>query len=262
MAIRALSDEFKKHYQIDRFFAPEKKGGQKMVYFVERDGNQQVMKLYPDGKDDRFDREMAIYEKFKDHDGIPKIFETDSYEGEGVVFEEFVPGSPLNDISGTYYQNSDKIKGLMKSIITILTPVWEQNLVHRDIKPENVMIRNDGQTVLLDFGIARDLGATSITSTGFQPGTYIWAAPEQLEGKKDMVSLRTDLFSLAVLGYYLYHGRMPFGESYADVKARYDSGNESCSIDCTCSLKPFFETALRFSPNYRPRKVSAYTTHL
>lgn len=58
------------------------------------------------------------------------------------------------------------------------------------MKPESIMIKKDGSTVLLDFGIARHLGATSITSTGFQPGTYIWAAPEQIQGKKDMMCPR------------------------------------------------------------------------
>lgn len=256
MGTRGFKDDFLKHYGIESFFQNEKKGGQKAVHFVVIAGKKQVMKIFDGGKDQRFEREMKIYEKYKDSDGLPNIYEISEYEGETVVFEEFIEGHTLEDIVDQYAGDDPRIKELMQKLFAILTPIWEDRYVHRDIKPANIIIRPDGTPVLIDFGIARDLGDTSITGTGgLQPGTWKWAAPEQYHGQKDMISYRTDFFSLGVLAYFLYHKELPFGNRADDIDAKFKSGDESCTIAQGCTITDFLTEAMRFKPSHRPKDI-------
>lgn len=256
MGAKGFTQEFIKHYGIELFFANEKRGGQKTVNFVVRNGQQQVMKIFNSGKDDRFEREMKIYEKYRGCEGIPIVYEIGEYDSETVVFEEFIEGDTLEDVSGNFTGNDIRIKDLLVKLFEILKPIWKDGYVHRDIKPANIIIRRDGAPVLLDFGIARDLGETSITATGgLQPGSWKWAAPEQYAGHKDMISYRTDFFSLGVMAYFLYHNRLPFGNSADEINEKFKNGNENCFIADTCSLKYFFIEAMRFKASHRPRNI-------
>jgi serine/threonine-protein kinase len=254
--ISDLTSDFKNHYSITGFFKGEKKGGQKSVHFVIRDNKNQVLKIFPGGADERFKREMKIHEEFKDCDGIPKIFEVDEYHGETLLFEEFIEGEALEDIVSSYKGQNDKIKALISDLFVIMSPVWVKNFVHRDIKPANIIIRPNSKPVVLDFGIARDLSDSSITGTGgLQPGTWKWAAPEQYYGLKEMISYRTDFFSLGVLVFYLYHNVLPFGKSPEDIDAKFKSGDESFPIAEACCLKEFLKETMRFRVAERPRNI-------
>src|SRR4029453_17956198 len=82
-------------------------------------------------------------------------------------------------------------------------PAPEVGLVHRDIKPGNIMISPDGQPVLLDFGLARDVedAGHTLTETGAIMGTPAYMSPEQLRAQRDKTDRRTDVYSLGVTLY-------------------------------------------------------------
>ncbi|OQP58834.1 hypothetical protein A3860_39180 [Niastella vici] len=255
MGITRFDRDFLVHYKIEKFFRPEIKGGQKVVHFPIIDGIKQVMKIYAGGKDERFQREMDIYAKFKGNPGLPVISKIEEYHGELLVFEEYVEGDPLSDIISSYTGDAGKIRKLLLGICDIMTPIWKSKYVHRDLKPENIMIQPDTSPVVLDFGIARDLDGVSITATGFQPLTWKWASPEQYAGKKEMISYRTDFFSLGVIAYYLYHNTMPFGDKIDVIDVKFKSGDETYEIDKACTLEKFIRESMRFSVAQRPRLV-------
>jgi len=254
MPIHDLNKDFIKAFKIAQFFKPEKRGGQKAVHFVEVEGKRYAMKLLlASGIDDRTKRELNIYEKFKGLDGVPTVFKIETYEGELVVFEEYVEGDTLLDIVTTYQGNHAKVSGLIKSLCDIMKPIWDGGYIHRDIKPANIIIRTDGKPVLLDFGIARDLLDASITATGLQPLSWQFGSPEQYAGRKAQISYRTDYFSLGAMAYVLYHQALPFGKSKDEIDAKFNSGNEVFVIADTCPLKKFFIESMKFSPAERPR---------
>lgn len=255
MSVHSFHPDFLNHYQITDFFQAEKKGGQKSVYFPIQHGKRVVLKLFHGGKDDRFDREMKIYDKYKDMDGIPIVYLIDEYHDEVVVFEEFIEGDTLADIAPKYENNNDRIKELLSDIFHILTPVWKDRFVHRDLKPENIIIRSNGKPVILDFGIARDLDAGSITGTGLQPGTWKWAAPEQYLGQKDMISYRTDFFSIGIIAYYLYYQNLPFGNTADEIDKRFKSNDESFISKDECLLNKFLIEVMKFKPSHRPKDI-------
>ncbi len=257
MPVHDLNREFLKTFKIDKFFKPEKRGGQKAVHFVEIKGKRYAMKLLlaTSGIDERTKRELNIYEKFKGLEGIPTIFNIEMYEGELVVFEEYIEGDTLSDIVTSYANDHTKVTSLIKSVCDIMQPVWDARLIHRDIKPANIIIKKDGKPVILDFGIARDLLDVSLTATGMQPLSWQFGSPEQYAGRKAHISYRTDYFSLGVLAYFLFHQKLPFGNSKDEVDAKFSSGDESFAVADSNPLRPFLVETMRFSPAERPRRL-------
>src|SRR3989304_4427855 len=89
-----------------------------------------------------------------------------------------------------------------------LAAAHEKAIVHRDIKPENIMFRKDGRVQIMDFGLAKLLGASRLTKEGSTVGTAGYMSPEQVQGQE--TDHRSDIFSLGVLLYEMIAGRSPF----------------------------------------------------
>ncbi len=93
-----------------------------------------------------------------------------------------------------------------------------RGLIHRDVKPQNVLLNEDGQAKMTDFGIARSVDVQGVTLTGTVLGTSEYIAPEQARGQQ--VDALTDVYSLGVVLYELLTGGVPFqGESFVDGRA-------------------------------------------
>ncbi len=92
-------------------------------------------------------------------------------------------------------------------IADALAAAHREALVHRDVKPENIMVSDGGQARLLDFGVAKDGRALSLTRQGFVVGTSRYMAPEQVGGRADG---RADICSLGVVLYEVLAGAHPY----------------------------------------------------
>lgn len=131
-----------------------------------------------------------------------------------VTVEEFIVSKPLSDLLASYRGDETRAVEVAVGIANALMPLWEhpKKFVHRDIKPPNVLIRRDGQVVVIDLGIVRETGAKGLTSTGWgnAPLTPGYAAPEQIANDKVSISFKSDFFSIGVLMYVLAAGVNPF----------------------------------------------------
>lgn len=130
-----------------------------------------------------------------------------------VTIEEFIDGHPLEDIWRQFLGDEMRIARLALGIANALMPLWvhPQRYVHRDIKPPNILIRPNGDVVVIDLGVVRETGAKGLTQTGFvAPLTPGYAAPEQFRDERALICFKTDFFAIGVVMYLLMSGNHPF----------------------------------------------------
>ena len=128
-------------------------------------------------------------------------------------------------------------------------------IIHRDLKPANLMVSDQGQIKLTDFGIAKLFGSTDMTAAGSVIGTADYMPPEQAEGKT--ITTRSDLYSLGCVLYALLAGRAPFGgKSIPEVlyAVRYNAVPDLIASAPTCpmELAELIKEMVEKDPQKRP----------
>lgn len=195
------------------------RGGQKIVFDgVHKLYGETVIKLYFQLNDPRSLREIQI-EKDLNLSMVPQIYETGTIEYESTetlyIIEQKVKGTELRKLleSGMSFSLKEAVSFLEQGL-KFISSIEEKGIVHRDIKPENIIQADDGKIFFLDFGIARILGADSLTRTGAMMGPHTpgYAAPEQFNNLKKEIDSRADIFSLGVVTYECITGKNPFRE--------------------------------------------------
>lgn len=202
-------------------------GAYKETFCVEEDTNKSfALKIFKTNQVDlRTEREIEAMKKC-DYRGIAKINNIDLFEYDGkeylFLLENFYNGGTLQqkiESSGLFQPKETFLLGseLIKSICHIAS----HDLVHRDIKPENILFNiNSSDPIITDFGIVRDLNASTITQSWLMNGpcTPFYAAPEQLNNEKYLVDWRTDQFSLGITLAIIAFGIHPFKwNGYSDI---------------------------------------------
>ncbi len=156
----------------------------------------------------RFRAEATILAKLN-HPQIATIFELFRSEGDLLMVMEFVRGETLDKVSERLGAIApDRAAYLIDLILSALEHAHRAGVVHRDIKPANVMVTDEGGIKIMDFGIARVLGAEQKTIDFRLMGTPAYMSPEQVVGEE--VDGRSDLYSVGVLFYRLLTGALPF----------------------------------------------------
>jgi eukaryotic-like serine/threonine-protein kinase len=195
------------------------RGGMGAVYLGERaDGQFQklvAIKILKRGTDTdevlrRFRNERQILANL-DHSNITRLLDAGS-TGDGLPYfvMEFIEGTPITRFAQR--ENLD-LKGRLELFLKVCSAVdlaHRNHIIHRDIKPGNILVKQNGEPKLLDFGIAKLLGGRDegdITVAVERRLTPIYAAPEQAAGQSATVA--TDIYSLGALLYELLTNQQP-----------------------------------------------------
>jgi serine/threonine-protein kinase len=164
------------------------------------------------------------------HPNIVTIYDVGEDHDMAYIAMELLRGKDLTHLCQKQSLLSTKrVLGIVTSVAQALDYAHRQEVVHRDIKPANIILLDNDQVKVADFGIARVMSASS-TKTGVIFGTPNYMSPEQVAGKK--VDGRSDLFSLGVVFYELLSGQKPFqGDNlntlmYAIANGTYTPLNE------------------------------------
>jgi eukaryotic-like serine/threonine-protein kinase len=202
---------------------------------------------------ERFIVEVESLKKLR-HPNIVQLYGYGEQEGQLFYAMELIEGSNLQEElrQGHRFSWREATK-IGIEICAALKHAHDHGIIHRDLKPANLLYTQDERIKLLDFGIAKLFGNTSVT-TGSVMGTADYMAPEQAEGKA--VTPRTDLYSLGSVLYALLAGRPPFlGKSVPEVvhKVRFESPIPICRManDVPIELEQFIDQLLDKNPSKR-----------
>jgi eukaryotic-like serine/threonine-protein kinase len=161
----------------------------------------------------RFKQERQVLAAL-DHPNIARILDGgDTTDGMPYYVMEYVEGLPLDDYCD---QKGLSVTGrirIFQQVCSAVEYLHQNSIVHRDLKPSNILISNDGAVKLLDFGIAKLVGAAAfanpnLTSALGSPMTPTYASPEQISG----ITLQktSDIYSLGAILYRMLTGRLPY----------------------------------------------------
>ena len=195
------------------------------------------------------------------HKNIITVYDYGEHAGQPFLVMELLEGRSLQEVirDGPPLSLFEKVNVLLQ-VAEGLRFAHERGVVHRDVKPSNVMLLNDGDAKILDFGIARFLDAsrTRHTTPGFMLGTIEYMAPDQLQGV-DADQL-TDIFSFGVICYELLSGHQPFrADTVSRIMYLLATANPAplCQVvpGCPEALQNMVRTALAKDRSQRYQNV-------
>jgi len=161
----------------------------------------------------RFSREARAMTRIR-HPNILRVYDCPSEGGHAGIVMELLPGGSLADwIAGQREEgvtpDLDRVLAMSLQAARGLGAAHTQGLVHRDIKPSNLLLDEQGNVKISDFGVVQALESTTwVTGTGHQIGTPAYMSPEQCKGER--ATPASDVYSLGVTMFELASGRLPF----------------------------------------------------
>jgi serine/threonine-protein kinase len=165
----------------------------------------------------RFMQEAQVMARTS-HPNLVQVHDLEQIGDANYIVLEFVRGKSLRDRINQGTLPMPQTFAVMHGVLQALDYAHKRSIVHRDMKPENVLMSEEGDVKVADFGIARltdDSGAGSTaTKTGTTVGTPQYMSPEQVASSK--VDGRSDLYSAGIMFYELVVGQPPFTASEAD----------------------------------------------
>ncbi len=164
----------------------------------------------------RFQRE-ALSASSLSHPNIVAMYDVGEDDGLYYIVMEYVEGKTLKQLlkkrgSLTLSEAID----IMLQLTDGMAHAHDSYIVHRDLKPQNIMIQDDGQIKITDFGIAMALNSTQLTQTNSVMGSVHYLPPEQAAGKG--ATIKSDIYSMGIIFYELLTGELPFkGDSAVEI---------------------------------------------
>src|SRR5512145_1106783 len=142
------------------------------------------------------------------HPNAAVLYEVGTEGDDLFLAMEYVPGVTLRELLAAGPLPWNDVVDVALGVLAALHDAHSKGIIHRDIKSQNVRRTPDGRIKVLDFGLAKVTGASTITREGSIIGTVAFMSPQQVVGEE--LDGRTDLYSLGVVLYELLTGRLPF----------------------------------------------------
>lgn len=168
----------------------------------------------------RFQREAQSATQLV-HPNIVGVYDVGEEQGTHYIVMEYVKGTDLKE----YIRQRGPLPPreavrIMTQIVSAISAAHQNRIIHRDIKPQNILIDEEGNVKITDFGIAIALSETSLTQTNTLLGSVHYLSPEQARG--GMATIRSDIYALGIVLYELLVGEVPFeGESAVSIALKH-----------------------------------------
>jgi serine/threonine protein kinase len=214
---------------------------------------------------ERFRREARSVAQLS-HPNIVTVIDRGEEGGRQYIVFEYIEGENLKEVierTGPLPVRDALLLALQMA--RALGFAHDRGLIHRDVKPQNVLLNEDGQAKMTDFGIARSVDVEGVTITGTVLGTSEYIAPEQARGQR--VDALTDVYSLGVVLYELLTGGVPFqGENFVAVALRHVNEPAPSVLerrpDCAPRVGMAIERAMAKRPETRFQSMDELVTEL
>jgi len=158
---------------------------------------------------ERFRREARLIARLE-HPHLLPVYDYAPDHDPPYIVMRYLEGGTLKDVlDEKRLLPLGEVAHLMRQIASAMDYAHRQGVVHRDIKPSNIMVDQDGNAFVADFGIARINDGLGMTQTGFTVGTPGYMSPEQGMGLST-IDLRADIYSLGVMVFEMATGRAPY----------------------------------------------------
>jgi serine/threonine-protein kinase len=278
-----------------RILRPHARGGLGEIY-VARDEelNREVaLKVIQDRHADHQDSRSRFVLEAKitgsmEHPGIVPMYGLGHYsDGRPFYAMRFIRGDSLKDAIKRYHRAGSersnlaertlefrKLLGRFVDVCNAMAYAHSRGVLHRDLKPDNVMLGQYGETIVVDWGIAKTIGrahgvesheppvslspetGTPETMVGSAMGTPQYMSPEQAVGRLDLLGPSSDVYSLGATLYHLLTGKAPFdAASVGEILQRVQKGDfeppRQCNDDVPSALEAICLKAMALNPEQR-----------
>lgn len=168
----------------------------------------------------RFQREALAATEMV-HPNIVSVYDVGEENGMQYIVMEYVRGTDLKHYIRNYSPIPlDTVVYMMEQILSAVSLAHEHGIIHRDLKPQNILVDEQGNVKITDFGIAIALSETSLTQTNTLLGSVHYLSPEQARG--GMSTRQSDIYALGIILYELLTGTVPFeGESAVSIALKH-----------------------------------------
>ena len=168
----------------------------------------------------RFQRE-ALSASSLAHPNIVEVYDVGEDNGLYYIVMEYIEGKTLKQLlkkRGTL--TLSEAIDIMLQLTDGMAHAHDSYIIHRDLKPQNIMIKDDGQIKITDFGIAMALNSTQLTQTNSVMGSVHYLPPEQASGKG--CTIKSDIYSMGIIFYELLSGSLPFrGDNAVEIALKH-----------------------------------------
>lgn len=212
----------------------------------------------------RFQQEALALAKLN-HPNITHLYTFVPQEDTYWMVMEYVQGKTLEEWLNINRKLSPELAcSIVVQILEGLHHAHRKGIIHRDLKPANVMISDDGEVKIMDFGIARIKNSQRITQSGKSVGTLEYMSPEQIQGKEG--DERTDVYAAGTILFELLSGRPPFRSDtdYALMRAKLeDTPDTSAGLAAApVAIQKAILKSLERHPEKRFENVLAFKNQL
>lgn len=168
----------------------------------------------------RFQREASATCELS-HPNIVSVYDVGEDRGIQYIVMEYIAGSNLKAYIEKHYPFPlTKVIEIMTQILSAVQLAHSKGIIHRDLKPQNILMNEDGQSKIADFGIAVALSEESVTQTNSMLGSVHYISPEQARGS--LPTPQSDIYALGIILYELLVGKVPFaGDSAVTIALKH-----------------------------------------